>query len=142
QYAVLGLLAGKQGGAIISREVWESIRELYVRTQFKDGRWGYSERGEPAAGSPLTMTEAGICGLLVAAMELNSGREVDLGNGTFKNCGDYPEDIQLKKGLSWMGRRGHFQIDIPQAAFYNIYGIERVGRLSGLRFIGPYDWYR
>jgi hypothetical protein len=26
--------------------------------------------------------------------------------------------------------------------FYNVYGIERVGRLSGQRFLGEYDWYR
>src|SRR5205823_3282983 len=26
--------------------------------------------------------------------------------------------------------------------FYNLYGIERAGRLSGQRFIGQHDWYR
>src|SRR5207244_6499354 len=107
-----------------------------------NGRWGYSEKAPTASGSFLTMTEAGICGLLIAAMELNDNREKDNGDGTFQNCGVYPEDKELKKGLSWLGRRGNFQIDIAQAAFYNIYGIERVGRLSGQRFIGPYDWYR
>ena len=30
----------------------------------------------------------------------------------------------------------------PPHTFYNVYGIERVGRLSGQRFIGDHDWYR
>ena len=29
-----------------------------------------------------------------------------------------------------------------KSTFYNIYGIERVGRLSGERFLGSHDWYR
>src|SRR5262245_42309733 len=145
QYAVLGLLAGKQGGSIINKEIWESIRDLYVRTQNPtSGAWTYAEGVGPGrpAGSELTMTEAGICGLLIAAMELNSGREKDNGDGTFRNCGVYPEDKEIKKGLSWMARLVNFQLEMPLQTFYNLYGIERVGRLSGNRFIGPYDWYR
>ena len=31
--------------------------------------------------------------------------------------------------------------ELPRT-FYNLYGIERAGRLSGLRFFGAHDWYR
>jgi hypothetical protein len=149
QYAVLGLWSGRQGGAIINREIWEGLRDFYQRTQLSDpkshdfGGFEYSERGGPMGpGATLTMTEAGICGLLIAAMELNSGRETPQPDGSFKGCGVYPEDTHLKRAMSWMSKRGNFRLEIPQATFYNLYGIERVGRLSGQRFIGPYDWYR
>src|SRR5262249_14887683 len=63
QYAVLGRLAGKQGGAIIKKDVWEGIRDHYIRTQVPDadgtGHWEYIGRGgaQPHRGSKLTMTE-------------------------------------------------------------------------------------
>ena len=31
---------------------------------------------------------------------------------------------------------------LPSDTFYSLYGIERAGRLSGLRFLGDHDWYR
>src|SRR5262249_40643882 len=133
---------GKQGGAVIKREIWEGIRDYYVRTQKKGGEWDYLPQGN-ASGSSLTMTEAGVCGLLIAAMELNSDREIDNGDGSFGKCGQYEDDKNLKLGMGWLARPGSFQIaEQPIALFYNLYGIERVGRLSGERFIGRYDWYR
>jgi hypothetical protein len=44
--------------------------------------------------------------------------------------------------LKWMGVDGHFNFRSGAHSFYNIYGIERVGRLAGIRFIGDHDWYR
>src|ERR1700730_14341639 len=35
-----------------------------------------------------------------------------------------------------------FQSELQQRTFYNLYGLERAGRLSGLRFFGAHDWYR
>src|SRR5262249_54898684 len=73
QYALLGLHAGHLAGAKIDREVWESLRQLYTGTQLPDGSWNYQpwRRGD---GPRLTMTEAGVCGLLISGMELNAGR--------------------------------------------------------------------
>jgi hypothetical protein len=137
QYALLGLHDGHQAGAAVHKEVWKSIRNYYADTQNKDGGWGY-HAGE---GSSLTMTTAGLCGLIIAGMELNPGREILLPNGTAKNCGKYAEDRQVQAALQWVG--DHFRIDAPQdRIFYNIYGLERTGRLTGLRFIGGHDWYR
>ena len=42
QYAVLGLWAGKQAGIEVKREIWEQIRDYYVRSQDPDaGFWTY-----------------------------------------------------------------------------------------------------
>jgi hypothetical protein len=141
QYALLGLHSGKQAGVAINEEIWRSIRDFYVRTQVEGSvaggaGWSYVE-GQPAT---LTMTTAGLCGLLIAGMELNVGREVLQADGTFANCGVYKENEPAAKALKWIGPR--FQLDLPQNTFYNLYGIERAGRLSGLRFIGGHDWYR
>jgi hypothetical protein len=75
QYALLGLHEANVAGFKIPREVWESIRAYYTRTQKKEGggigSWGYAY--EPNNGT-LTMTTAGLCGLLIAGMDLNEGR--------------------------------------------------------------------
>jgi hypothetical protein len=152
QYALLGLYAGKTAGIAIPQEVWKSIRDYYTETQQKDGGWLYSPRGNPhGIGSSLTMTTAGLSGLLIAGMELNTGREKPVGNGTFEGCGEYRENTPVARALSWIsnplrdgngGLHDRFSLEMPKRTFYNLYGIERAGRLSGQRFFGAHDWYR
>src|SRR5204863_4176928 len=59
-------------------------------------------------------------------------------------CGRYEENPALARGIAWINRR--FKLDLSDASFpatfYNLYGIERVGRLTGLRYLGGRDWYR
>jgi hypothetical protein len=152
QYALLGLHAGKTAGIKIPARVWQSIRDYYQREQQEDGGWLYSRRGTPhGAGSSLTMTTAGLSGLLIAGMELNEGRESPRGDGSFNACGVYKENEPVARALAWIGRRfvdergevhDNFRLEMPKRTFYNLYGIERAGRLSGLRFFGRHDWYR
>ncbi|HEV8061783.1 MAG TPA: DUF4159 domain-containing protein, partial [Gemmataceae bacterium] len=139
QYALLGLHAGQQAGARIDRAVWESIRDLYIRTQTPEGGWYYSRKGsrEPS----LTMTTAGLCGLLIAGMELNPGREQIQADGHATDCGLYKENKPLERALGWISNSFSIRRR-SDATFYNLYGIERAGRLTGLRFLGEYDWYR
>jgi hypothetical protein len=147
QYALLGLHEGHLAGAKIDREVWESIRDFYLDTQEPDpidasiAGWGYS----PAAHNPiLTMTTAGLCGLIISGMELNERRERPNADGSWDKCGEYKENEKIGKALRWVDRRFHFEYprDAYPAVYYNIYGIERVGRLTGHRFLGSHDWYR
>src|SRR5207249_544318 len=55
-------------------------------------------------------------------------------------CGQYKENKNLALGLKWL--ESNFHIAIPGRTFYNLYGIERLGRLTGHRFFGAHDWYR
>ncbi|MCI0459037.1 MAG: DUF4159 domain-containing protein, partial [Gemmataceae bacterium] len=149
QFALLALHVGRLAGAHIDRKVWEEIRQFYIRTQNDDGGWSYAPRDRVAfgnSGSSLTMTSAGVCGLIIAGMELNQGREVLRDNGTADNCGKYQENKPLQRGLSWISSpdRDRFSLEVgnPPRTFYNLYGLERAGRLSGLRFFHSHDWYR
>jgi hypothetical protein len=147
QYAVLALYMGRVGKAKIDPAVWEEIRDFYRRTQNRDGGWSYGTDNRGAfgeTGSTLTMTTAGLSGLLISGLELNKGREVLRANGTAKNCGKYDEIGEVQKALSWISspELDRFQLTMPGRTFYNLYGIERAGRLSGLRFFHSHDWYR
>jgi hypothetical protein len=145
QYALLGLHAGHLAGAKIDRTVWEAIRQYYLDEQHEGG-WVYSSQhgGQPI----LTMTTAGVCGLLISGLELNQGREEIDAKGVVTGCGVYTEDRKLAQGLAWISRKfvprraeGGWN-DFDHNNYYSLYGIERAGRLSGQRFFGDYDWYR
>jgi hypothetical protein len=142
QYALLGLHAAHQAGAKIAHSVWVAIRDYYTATQHGPGSadrgaWGYQPR---AADARLTMTTAGLCGLIIAGTELNQSRERMQGDGlAAQNCGRYRESERIQWALEWIG--DHFQLEDRMATYYNLYGIERAGRLSGLRYLGRHDWY-
>jgi hypothetical protein len=144
QYALLGLHEGHRAGALVPKEVWKSIETYYVKSKADEFGWGYLPSFNPVRHTPpiLTMTVAGMCGLLIAGMELNEGRETDNHDGSFKNCGFYKENEHIAKALKWIAE--HFQIERLAGGnvYYNIYGLERAGRLTGLRFLGNHDWYR
>jgi len=138
QYALLGLHAGKSAGAEVNRADWESLRSYYLACQLDGGAWAYyPKKSDPAT---LTMTTAGLCGLVIAGMELNEGREKLRPDGSAENCGIYKENEAATKALRWIGE--NLRIKGEPHTFYNLYGIERTGRLSGLRFLGDHDWYR
>lgn len=148
QYALLGLYAGKQAGAKIDDKVWRDLRQLYLDTMKPDGpneaAWYYVEDKSFSPTGSFTMTAAGVSGLVIAGMGLNDNQQqLDPATGVAAKCGIYADTDAIARGMNWLGKRFSF-FDAPQAkvAFYNVYGIERVGRLSGQRFIGKFDWYR
>jgi hypothetical protein len=145
QYALLGLYAAKQAGATIDPSVWQQIRDFYTRTQKVDGpasgSWSYTTLANIGAQPSFSMTVAGVCGLYIASMGLDeSSQQLDPQTGVAANCGIYDENQAVRRGLNYVASR--FNFESPKSSFYNIYGIERLGRLSGERFIGRHDWYR
>jgi hypothetical protein len=148
QYALLGLLAGRQAGASIDPQVWQSIHNYYVGNQFKprlDSKqreiagWGYKLPGMER--ETHTMTAAGLSGLFISALEINTNvQQLDERTGIAAKCGFYPNDDAVARGMRWLAQE--FRFENSPHTFYNVYGIERVGRLSGQRFIGSHDWYR
>jgi Domain of unknown function (DUF4159) len=158
QYALLGLWAGRQVGAEIDkldRQVWKAIQEYYTRVQCKPGMdgngrpeagWMYQNEGlradeHPKGPSTLTMTAAGVSGLFIAGLDVNDNKqELDEKTGVAAKCGFYPEDDAVAMGMRQLAH--DFRFYNPPHTFYNVYGMERVGRLSGNRFIGDHDWYR
>jgi Domain of unknown function (DUF4159) len=144
QYALLGLHAGRQAGARIDRVIWEEIERFYTTKQDDDGGWVYSfDYGN--RGPVLTMTVAGLCSLHIVGLELNAARRQIPFSGIDPKCGIYDENKAIAKALEWLaapaanGTRFSFR---DQNFFYNAYGIERAGRLSGQRFLAGHDWYR
>jgi Domain of unknown function (DUF4159) len=142
QYAVLALWVARQHG--LPKSIWEEVNDFYTKSQSKRGSWGYEYHpGGESIDERLTMTSAGLCGLFIAEMEMAAGRQ---NADPVAICGIYDDNHAIKAGLAWInagpGSPDRFNIEPASHVFYNLYGIERLGRLSGQRFLGSHDWYR
>jgi hypothetical protein len=150
QYALLGLYAAKQAGVKIPDEKWNAIRDLYLAAQKEEGPtsgyWKYDlAQNSGHYTASYSMTVAGVCGLLIAGMGLNdSKQQLNDTTGVAARCGEYDTNGPIMKGMNWIAAR--FTLTEGQSkkmsVLYNVYGTERLGRLSGQRWIGKADWYR
>ncbi len=142
QYALLGLYAATEAGVKVKEDVWKLAREYWQRYQMRDGSWTYT----PDANNPsASMTCAGISSLIISGLKRFQGAEKLVGEHGVENCGKGTTDKHLDAGINWMTT--HFSVDqnFPsggQWKYYFLYGLERTGRLSGVRFFGNHDWYR
>lgn len=66
-FAVLGLQAAQEAGVETSKEDWQAVRDLFVRSQQAGGGWGYTP---DQSGERLSMTLACIAGLSASCQQL------------------------------------------------------------------------
>ncbi|GAB6166477.1 DUF4159 domain-containing protein [Thermostilla marina] len=141
QFALLALYEAERAGVPVSAETWQRAEKYWERMQNSDGSWGY-RAGQPGTGS---MTCAGLASLIIARkMALPPGARVE---GDRIDCcrPAEAEDDAVRRGLAWLAQ--HYSVAVNPGVgeewlLYYLYALERVGRLSALRFIGEHDWYR
>jgi Domain of unknown function (DUF4159) len=143
QYALLGLNAASEVGVKVKPEVWKLARQYWQRYQQLDGSWGYTP--DANNGATASMTCAGVSSLVISGLKRFRGAEKLVGEKDVDDCGKGAADPNLDAGIRWMSR--HFQVGQNTGAgqqwkYYYLYGLERAGRLSGIRFFGEHDWYR
>ena len=144
QYAVLALRDAAYAGVPIDRDVWQRTHDHWIRGQEADGGWGYEPgRGGGATGS---MTAAGLSTIAITTRMLQDDSDVDA-DGRVDPCAVQRPDEAFQRGIAWLTR--HFNVSVnprgrspQQWHFYYLYGLERAGRLGGVRFFGLNDWYR
>jgi hypothetical protein len=96
----------------------------------------------------MTMTTAGLSNLLITGADLEVGKQKLRDDGVAELCGIYEENKAVADALRWVGNNFPAKLTVERARaafqhpYYGLYGIERVGRLTGNRFIGGHDWYR
>lgn len=153
QFAVLALHEAERAGVKIKEQTWKLALDYWTddRRQHSDGSWSYGLDNPAVSGS---MTCAGIASVIIARDRLRALDATVAGN-TIQCCGAPAEEGRdaVAAGLDWMGRKftvtqnpntagiGGISRSYPWLLYY-LYGVERVGRMSGQRFIGTHDWYR
>lgn len=148
QFALLGLHEAERAGIVVDPIVWRRAVRHFQKTQSAEGGWRYyinKIAPLPVSGS---MTCAGISSLIIAGGKLRE-RDARVEGGQVVCCGasDSSEDADaIERALQFLGRPGFFTLEGNPGSgshwLYYLYGLERVGRLSGRRFIGGRDWYR
>ena len=144
QYALLGLHEAFLADAKVDRKILEEVRSHFIKTQVPDGGWTYRGGGL----TTMTMTTAGLSNLLITGADLEVGKQKLRDDGVAELCGIYEENKAVADALRWVGNNFPAKLTVERARaafqhpYYGLYGIERVGRLTGNRFIGGHDWYR
>jgi hypothetical protein len=141
QYALQGLHEAAKAGAKVPREVWARAAKHFQNTQISDGGWGYTENDRRSYGS---MTVAGLASLYICGESLEAGGPKRFENGAYPDCGRYSQNDAIVRGLAWMERNFSARENPGMKAwlYYYLYGMERVGMISGIRAFGAHDWYR
>ena len=142
QYALLGLYAATEAGAKVQDEVWKLSRDYWKKYQLLDGSWTYfpEENGRTAS-----MTCAGISSLVITGLKRFQGAERLIGDREVENCGKGTSDPSLDRAINWVATNFSVEQNFPRGRlwkYYYLYGLERAGRLTGVRFFGNHDWYR
>lgn len=132
QFALLGLKAADDLGVGVEARVYASAKQFLEIGQNKDGSWGYTQRVGSGYGS---MTAAGITGLFIVNEEAVKSNAL---------CGANASDPALKKALTWLGDRFTVRANPMNGNwhYYYLYALERIGVLTGQKYIGGKDWYR
>jgi hypothetical protein len=134
QYGLLGVWSGAEAGVEVPDQYWREVEKHWITCQTRDGEWGYhtDDRGR------FSMTCAGIASLFVTHDHLDA-----LSLGT--SIGRAPYNPSLTKGLAWL-EQGDNCLDAlnrgGMSVGYSLYGLERVGLASGMKYFGKHDWYR
>lgn len=136
QFAILAIGAAVDRGILVDQKLFQRAMSYWSNGQLSNGGWGY--RSPPATGS---MTCAGIASMVIARGHIVP----NVGDDQIDCCGDVTvDDDPVDRALEHLG--DHFSvIGNPGGSghyFYYLYALERVGRLTGRRFIGGHDWYR
>jgi hypothetical protein len=140
QYALLGLNAAAEAGVAIPSEVWQAAWAYWAMCQGPDGGWSYRIGNRQSTAS---MTTAGISSLIITGSRLFRGTEV-LDGPMVRHCGQEEVDVRLERGLAWLAANFSVRTNVGagQNKLYYLYGLERAGRLAGVRYFGVHDWYR
>ena len=163
QLALLALAEAQACGFEVLPIVWREAERSWLTSQNADGGWGYPLVDDPAfAGAPHesygSMTAAGLASLYLIhdGIYLNAASRF---NGRFKaKCGEDLEKSRalreaVDQGWAWLDSR--FRVDaIPELTAweagdfrqeyltYYLYTIDRLGVLSGRKYIGGRPWYQ
>jgi hypothetical protein len=151
QFALLGLREAAYAGIPIDDRVWQDAQDhwmkqrdnLPIAARLTPRGWEYNS-GREATGS---MTVAGVASLTITSGFLRS-RNGEGADGSIDCCALDDEDGKVRRaidaGVLWLTQ--HFRVTSNPGEdnwlLYYIYGLERAGRLTGLRFFGDHDWYR
>ena len=157
QFALLALHEARLAGIKIDPVVWRRARQYWLNVfDRQQGGFRYSTATDvdpEFTAVKGSMTCAGISSMII--IEENLATEMVGDNLDVRCCRPSMRSESIDRAIAWMADDLHFRVtsnpiyntyrngvDDNGTKFYYLYGLERAGRLAGLRFFGNHDWYR
>jgi len=141
QFAVLALWEASKLGIDIPTETLRRGRNYWLGQMLPGGTWGYRGDRTPRG----SMTCAGIASLVILEDALAS-LDASVQGERIQCCGGGSAERGFDPAASLQWLANNFSVnDNPgyrEWYMYYMYALERVGRMTGQRFIGNHDWYR
>jgi len=152
QFAILGLREAAYAGIPVDEDVWRRAQDHWMQTAGGTGiapapgariAWNYG----PSQQFTGSMTAAGIASLTITSSFVRN-LDGETADGDIDCCGRDTIDEAVRStidgGNRWLTERFHIGSNPGNTNFwmYYLYGLERAGRLTGMRFYGDHDWYR
>ena len=145
QFGVLGMWAAEQlRPESTAAAYWAQVEQRWVHDQQPDGGWYYRDAPDVGfhTGTQASMTAAGVATLFITQDYTHPEQ--------MGKCAGNVTNPAIEKGLAYMA--GHLTdwtpdviFGVPKAEYYGcytLYGVERIGVASGLKYIGPTDWFQ
>jgi hypothetical protein len=142
QYGVLSMWACAQMGIEIAPQYWEDVEKRWIYDQQPDGGWFYGAKasGTDHASEQASMTAAGVATLFITQDYVHQKDGL--------NCTGNIKNDNIDRGVKWMA--DHTSDWTPNYGWwagrpvpgYTLYGVERIGVASGLKYLGSVDWYQ
>lgn len=135
-YGLMAMHAGTERGVAVSAKLWEQAADHLVRAQRRDGGWSFTDQKDEASTVPATvncLTALHLCRYHLA----HSASAVEsIGQSLLRGERYLYRNFELKPFVSSSGKAYSFE-----AAFHDLYLLERMTRYSGIRVLGEQDWF-
>ena len=149
QFGVLGMWAAEQlRPESVASSYWSQVDQRWVHDQQGDGGWYYKEAAFPEPSHAHESTQASMTAAGVATLYITQDY---VHPEAAARCNGNAVSPAIEKGLAYMA--AHQSDWAPPNAFfgtpsvewypcYTLYGVERIGVASGLKYIGTTDWFQ
>jgi hypothetical protein len=131
QYAALGLWKAAQVGVRIHASVWQRLAERTMIYRVDGGAFGYGPQSRQGTAS---MTAAGAGTLAICEQQLRLANRLDFA------LADQIIPARLQ-AQAWLGAELREQVGASSWHYYYLYGLERLGALSGAEYFDRQNWY-
>lgn len=138
QYALLGMWMLADAGCEIPGRYWSATARAWLASQLKGGAWPYVYGDTSRLSGTQSMTLAGLASLYVVWDHLH------------RDCKTMPSAElvgAVEEGLQWLAKNfdpaaGSMGAFNQKFRLYTLYGVERVGVASGLKYFGEHNWWK
>ncbi|MCZ6836141.1 MAG: DUF4159 domain-containing protein [Planctomycetota bacterium] len=134
QFGALALWEAAKRGGRIPKSVWKRIEEKFIEVQHENGSWNY----RPDTMYSGSMTAAGLATLFITQDYLHAEESLRVSERVT------PNQKSIDLGMKWLDENFSSSTNPGKFAYfyYYMYGIERVGLASGIKYFGGHDWFR